>query len=121
MVMIDANIALRYLLNDNEEMSAEAERIINEEAPIITPEVIAEVIYVLQGVYDLKRSTIASTLLEFLELLTVQEKQVVFYAIETFGEYNLDFVDCILDGYYKIKKIPIATFDKKLLKLLNEQ
>ena len=31
MVMIDANMILRYLLNDNEDMASEAENIIREE------------------------------------------------------------------------------------------
>ncbi len=32
MVMLDTNMILRYLLNDNEEMASEAERVIKKEA-----------------------------------------------------------------------------------------
>ncbi|MBQ3798010.1 MAG: PIN domain-containing protein [Butyrivibrio sp.] len=51
MVMLDANMILRYLLNDNAEMAETAEKYINSGNVIVTIEVIAEVIYVLKGVY----------------------------------------------------------------------
>lgn len=31
------------------------------------------------------------------------------------------FVDCILFGYHAVKGVEIATFDKKLLKLLSQE
>lgn len=46
MRMLDANIILRYLLNDNEKMADEAEKIIREERAWVTTEVMAEVVYV---------------------------------------------------------------------------
>ena len=46
MRMLDANMILRYLLNDNEKMADEAERIIREGNVWITIEVLAEVVYV---------------------------------------------------------------------------
>lgn len=39
-------------------------------------------------------------------------------AIETYTEQNLDFPDCILYAYHKVKGYEIKTFDKKLKKLL---
>ena len=42
-------------------------------------------------------------------------------AIETYGEKNLDFVDCVLYGYHKNQDIEIATFDVKLLKLIKTE
>lgn len=42
MQMLDANIILRYLLNDNKTMADEAEKIINEGSVQVTLEVIAE-------------------------------------------------------------------------------
>ena len=49
-ILIDANVILRYLLNDVEEMSKKSAEIINAGA-FTLPEVIAEVIYVLKSVY----------------------------------------------------------------------
>ena len=57
MVMLDTNMILRYLLNDNEEMASEAERVIKKEAVQVSIEIIAEVVYVLKGVYSVGRES----------------------------------------------------------------
>lgn len=66
MVILDANVILRYLLNDNQEMAERADHLIQTEDVSVTIEVMAEVIYVLKGVYKVDRERIADTLLEFL-------------------------------------------------------
>ena len=118
--MLDANMILRYLLNDNADMAEKAEEYINAGDVSITIEVIAEVIYVLKGVYSLERDKIVDTVKKFMELVYCQEKEVLGLALDTYSERTLDFVDCVLYAYHKIKDIEIATFDKKLLKLLGE-
>ena len=111
---------LRYLLNDNEEMADIAERYIDDGNVTVTVEVIAEVVYVLKGVYSMDRDEIVDIVKKFLDLVNCKERDVLNYALDTYGERNIDFVDCILCGYHYIKNIEIATFDKKLLKLLAE-
>ena len=85
----------------------------------VTIEVIAEVVYVLKGVYALERDRIAGTLKAFLELVDCRQKDVLRAALDAYGEHNLDFVDCVLYAYHKVEGAKIATFDKKLLKLMN--
>lgn len=121
MVMLDANMILRYLLNDNAEMAEKAEEFINAKTAVVTIEVVAEVIYVLKGVYDLDRDETVSTIKKLLPLVSCQENDVVSLALDTYGERNLDFIDCVLFAYNRVKGFEIATFDKKLLKLLGEQ
>ncbi len=118
MVLLDANLVLRYLLNDNVEMADKAEQYLASGTTAITIEVVAEIVYVLRSVYSLERDTIAGTIKGFLELVHCQERDVLNLALDTYGERNLDFVDCVLYGYHKVKGAEIATFDKKLLKLL---
>ncbi len=118
MQMLDTNMVLRYLLNDNEEMAEEAERIIKKGSALLTTEVIAEVVYVLKGVYSIERGQIASCLLEFLSEVNIPEEQVVRLGLETYAEQNLDFVDCILYAYNRVKGYEVKTFDKKLQRLL---
>ncbi|MDE6851346.1 MAG: PIN domain-containing protein [Lachnospiraceae bacterium] len=84
----------------------------------MTIEVIAEVVYVLKGVYSIERSKIKSSLLQFLSEVSVFEEQVIKLGLGTYAEYSLDFVDCILYAYSKVKGYEIRTFDKKLKKLL---
>ena len=118
MVMLDANMILRYLPGDNQEMADKAEQYLNDGNVSVTIEVIAEVVYVLKGVYSMERDRIADTVQDFLELVSCPEMDVLNLALETYGERNLDFVDCVLYGYHAIKDTEIATFDKKLLKLM---
>lgn len=94
-------------------MADKAEHYLNIGDVSITIEVIAEVVYVLKGVYSMERDVIADTIKDFAEMVDCQEIDVVRLALETYGECNLDFVDCVLYGYHKIKGIEIATFDKK--------
>ena len=118
MVMLDTNMILRYLLNDNQEMADKAEQYLNAGNVSVTIEVIAEVVYVLKGVYSMERNKIADTVKGFLELVSCKEVDVLKLALDTYAEHNLDFVDCVLYGYYVVKGVEIATFDKKLLKLI---
>ena len=55
MVMLDANVILRYILNDNEDMVLEATEVIKSKDVIVTIEVIAEVIYVLKRIYGVDK------------------------------------------------------------------
>ena len=119
MILLDANMILRYLLNDNEEMADQAERVLNSGEAVVTIEVMAEVVYVLKGVYAMERDKIADTLKGFLKLTGCQERDVLNLALDTFGDRNLDFIDCVLYGYHSVKGYEIATFDKKLLKLVS--
>lgn len=119
MVMLDTNIILRYLLDDNEEMSGKAAEYIESGNAVVIVEVIAEVIYVLKGVYSVDRQEIADTVVNFLQIVECSDMDVLMCAVRTFGKENLDFVDCVLYAYQKVREMQIATFDKKLLKLLH--
>lgn len=118
MVMLDTNIILRYLLNDDVRMASEAEKIIKNKSVQLNIEIVAEVIYVLKGVYHIDRAEIGQCLLEFLSEVNTPEPEVMKLGIETYAEQNLDFPDCILYAYHKIKGYEIMTFDRKLNKLL---
>lgn len=121
MVVLDTNIILRYLLNDNEQMADEAEKIIKENVALVTIEIIAEVVYVLKKVYSIERGVIKSSLFDFLSEVQSNEMEVIKFGLTVYGEKNLDFVDCILYSYHKINGYEIKTFDKKLKRLLQNE
>lgn len=120
MVMLDTNIILRYLLNDDEKMASEAELIIKNRSVQVTIEIFAEVVYVLKGVYHIGRAEIGQCLLSFLSEVTTPEPEVLKLGIKTYVEQNLDFPDCILYAYHKVKGHEVKSFDKKLNKLLEK-
>ena len=119
MVMLDTNMILRYLLNDSAEMAEKAEQYIDSGKVIVTVEVIAEVIYVLKRVYALDRDEIVKAIKRFLNLVHFQEFDVLNAALDLYEIRSMDFVDCVLYGYHCARNVQIATFDKKLVKLLN--
>ena len=121
MVILDTNMILRYLLNDNEKMRETAKKYLCAGNVWITLEVAAELVYVLNGVYKLERKAIAEKIIRFLNVADCKESAVLQLALNTYALHNLDFVDCILYAYNEVKGIEIATFDKKLLRLLDNK
>ena len=117
MPLIDANIILRYLMNDHRVMSPRAREIILSGAET-TPEVLAEVVYVLRGVYHVDRPSIAAALESFIQEVTLSHKAAIAYACRLYGQRSLDFVDCLLAGYHHIDGTEISTFDEKLERVL---
>lgn len=115
--LIDANVILRYLLGDHPQMLEEARRII-ENGAFTLPEVIAEVVYVLKGVYRVERNEIGRTMIEFLDEVAVENQEVVCEALSLFTETSLDFVDCILIARHRIMGDEIVSFEKKLNRML---
>lgn len=89
---------------------------------MILPEVIAEVVYVLKGVYKQERSVIAQGLLQFMQInsLVTNCKDVISVALRLYGEHNLDFVDCLLCAYHMEYGYAVRTFDRKLNRLIQE-
>jgi len=122
MLYIDANIILRYILNDHAELSSKAKSLINENIVETPIEVLCEVVFVLIRIYGIARKDIADTLLDFYESTNciVPHREAVIRGIKYFGEKNLDFVDCILAGYHEAENTTIHTFDAKLEKFLAE-
>ncbi|MCL2192607.1 MAG: PIN domain-containing protein [Treponema sp.] len=120
MLYVDANIILRYVLDDHAELSPKAKRVVSENIVGTPIETLCEVVFVLTKVYGIARKDIADTLLDFYKNTNciLPHREAVLKGIEFFGEKNLDFVDCILAGYYEMEKITVLTFDTKLEKLL---
>lgn len=119
-ILLDTNALLRYILNDNEEMSRIASELIDGTVYTL-PEVLAEVAYVLAKVYKANRADIATFLSAIVNDVDVEPAHVVEKAIEVYRDNNLDFVDCMLVAYNKIEGTKVFTFDKKMNKLLDSK
>lgn len=117
--ILDANMILRFLLRDNEDMADTAEEIIDNNSVLLTLEVAAEVVFVLQKVYNQERRRIADLITRFVGLnnVSVSEYDVLIKGLEIFAENNLDFVDCLLCAYNLHYGYEVCTFDVKLKKL----
>lgn len=119
-VLIDANVVLRYLLDDHEELSLKAAQIIEEREAMLLPEVACEVVYVLQKVYKVGRPEIQEHLSALIvsQLVLVEQAEVLLKALECYAATSLDFVDTLLWAHHAVDHDEVLTFDKKLGKHL---
>lgn len=122
MIIVDTNVILRYLLQDNEELSSKAIEIIDNNEIFIPTEVIVEVSYVLKKVYNVEKDKIFETIKLLLDMQNIKfkNKKTIEVAFKIYSEKNLDIVDCILYAYNKVEKFEIKSFDKKLCKTLEK-
>jgi len=122
MKIIDANIVLRYLLKDNEDQFLMAEAIIENEEVFVPNEIVAEIVYVLEKVYKIKRREIKESLIILLDYnnITLTDKHVINESLLVYDKYNLDFADSLLAAYNSINGDTIYTFDQKLNRVLNK-
>jgi len=120
MLIVDANVILRLVLNDNEEMVRKARTKLLADTFYIKREVIAEIVYVLAGVYKTQRMDAAKAIFEVMETdgIFAESEDTVRYALNTYQTHTLDFVDCMLHAYQNVEGEAVFTFDQKLQKLL---
>ena len=120
MIRVDANYIIRYFVNDNEKMAEIAEETLMHEEVFISHEVLAEVIYVLGGIYDISKKEISLKLITLLSQKNVNSLDgVAIEALRIFVDKNIDFVDALLCAYSANDEI--RTFDKKLLKCIGNR
>ena len=122
-IIVDANIILRYLLRDNEKFYKEAEALFNDafsgkKRILIMHSIIAEVVYVLLKLYKVSRKEIAEVLIELMKIkgVKVQDKEILLNTFKMFKNKNLDFIDCLLCAYSR--KYKIMSFDKEVNKCI---
>jgi predicted nucleic-acid-binding protein len=119
MIRVDTNYIIRYLVNDDIKMADIAEEILTTKHIFIANEILAEVVYVLLGIYKISKDDISNQLLELIEFdnISVSNMKVIKQTFEIFKTKNLDFVDCLLCAYSNQDEI--VTFDKKLNKCIS--
>jgi predicted nucleic-acid-binding protein len=118
MEIVDANIVLRYLLNDNVIFSAEAVKIIENRQIHFPNEVCAEVVYVLQKVYEVPRQNINNSISMLLDYPNIiANKTILKEALNIYQSQNVDIVDSILIASNHVLGASIHTFDKKIKNL----
>ena len=114
MKLVDANVILRYLLQEPQDQAEQAKAVI-EKGAFTTMEVMAEVVYVLQKVYGIDRAEISAAVIEVAGELAFDEYDILACAMELFRENKLDFVDCVLAARAIVKQDEVFSFDRKLM------
>lgn len=120
MTLIDANVILRFLFGDNEEMLAVAAKEIESGETYTLPSILAEVVYVLHGHYEVERTVVRDSLIHLLDRVSVEHPSVIVSALNYYADRNVDFVDGMLISRARLLGEKVLTFDKKLNKLITE-
>jgi len=107
-------------LLDDAELAKKAIKIIENNRVFIPFEVVAEIVYVLEKVYQAERKEICHSL-EILfggDNIHTYDSDVLLKALEIFSTRKIDFVDTLLCGYSLVRGDEVKTFDKKINRYL---
>ncbi len=119
---IDANVILRYLLRDDEELAAHARAIWHDVAAgkmvaVCDPVTLAEVVFVLSSVYRLPNSEISEALVPLVQMdgVAVLGKERYVRALRLFAESVQHFGDaCACAAALSDSDGRLYSFDRKL-------
>jgi len=125
--IVDANVILRFFVRDNEEQFLRAKAFIQrlelgKEDVLMTEIVFAEVVWVLNKVYEVPRQEIADTfskVIGYRGIRTMLEKEIFRESLRLYAKHSLDIQDVFLAVLSKNKGCPIITIDKHDFKKLH--
>lgn len=117
----DTNLFLRYLTNDVPQQADAVEGLLRRaaagEVTLVTSSmVIAEIVWVLETVYGLSRTSIAEKVLAILNTpgLEVPEAEILLQAVIWYAEQNVDFADAYNGAWMLAQGIDtVCTFDRR--------
>ena len=120
---LDANVVLRFLRNDDPQLSAAARRLIeNAQAGrivlLLSPVTIAEVFYAFRASYKMPRADTARLLSSLLRtsLFEVEHEDRVLDTLQHVVNLNVDFRDAYLAATAIESKESVASFDEDFRK-----
>ena len=124
--IIDANVILRFFLEDDEEKFQRSKEFFRklefgEDDAFLTEIVFAEVIWVLEKVYRVPRKEISPTFLKLLNyngLKTVFSKEIFSESLKLYAVHTVDIQDIFLSVLARMKGCKIISFDKADFKKL---
>jgi predicted nucleic acid-binding protein len=122
---LDANVILRFILRDHEELSTKARDILQaaREGRIVVhcdPVIVGEVVYVLSSHYGVSRAQITETLERVLkpESTVMPDKRRYLRALRIFAETNAHFGDaCACAAALEDCEGRLFSFDRELSKI----
>lgn len=124
-LVLDANVLLRFLLNDIQDQAQEAAELLlkakSKKLKIYVPQiVIFEIFFALDKYYKFPKAEVTDKIKTLLitSYLEIEDRVIFQQALEFFKSKNIDFVDCFLICKTKENNFTLFTFDKDLSKLI---
>ncbi len=103
MIGLDTNVLVRYIAQDDPKQSPRATALVNaltNEEPGFIPLVsLVEMVWVMQGCYNVTKSEIV-TILDMIfrtQVLVVENAETAIKALNVFSESKADFADCLIE------------------------
>ncbi len=125
MTFLDANIVIRILIQDNQNLSEKAKNLFkksiqNKQKIILEDSVVAEILWVCTSkhLYNQDRLEVAQRLIALVSSDNIYHpyKSSLIYAIYKYSQINLDFVDCLAISYRETGIVSeVLTFDKEII------
>ena len=123
-IIVDANIIIRFLLNDHPKLSQLATSLFSKAQKklikIYLDEVIlAEVIWTLSSFYKIKKADLIDNIEKLLsqDWIVNTKKKSMLKALYLYKSSNLDYIDCWIFIVSQTLKFKLETFDKNLRRL----
>lgn len=96
-ILLDANTVLRYLLDDIHDQYRSVKKAIENQNCFCILSTIQEVIYILEGYYQIPRSEISKNVALLKDIVEIEDEDVFVSAIQYYTESpKIDFVDCVM-------------------------
>lgn len=115
---VDANIILRFITKDPEEMAERAARLMvqaeaGEVSLYIAPLVLAEIVWVLKSFYQYAMAEIAEVLITLVTAsgIEVDNRELTIRALESSRDLNVDYIDAYLAHQAAASGERVCTFD----------
>jgi len=124
--LIDANLVVRYLVQDHDKYARAAGRLFDacdrvDVVIVVLPVVLAECVFVLESFYRHPRTDIASALGRLISSPGVEISEVTIHldALNRYRGTKAHFVDCLIAATAAAKNVPVSTFDQDFRKFVD--
>jgi len=113
---VDSNVLVRHLTGDPREQARRATEFLRSgEALILVDLVAAEVVYVLESVYEVERERVAELVRAILgfSTITVVDDVLLLRALEIYEQYRIHFAESYLAACAELSGVgAVASFDR---------
>jgi predicted nucleic acid-binding protein len=115
---IDSNVLVRHLTGDPPEQAKLATRFLRDaENLVVVDLVVAEVVYVLESVYQVGRAKVAELVRAILgfSAVAVSDEALLLRTLEIYEEYGIHFAESYLAACAELSGVGIvASFDREI-------
>lgn len=115
---VDSNILVRHLTGDPPEQAAHATEFLRGgESLIVVDLVVAEVVYVLESVYEVKRERVAELVRAVIGFpaVVVPDDALLLRALEIYEQHRIHFAESYLAACAEVSGVDVvASFDRDI-------